>query len=195
MALHAKVRIEHEGALVAQIWGNWAHVIINTHGSWLPGEPMGFRNRNHRIHSSGDVDHPPPPSEHEGLLRYSHSRSRGAVCIPASQRRPIAVAIAEKLHALNRRVRIISVSASHAHILADVGPDDAKPLVGKVKQAASHRVRDALPGKIWSDGCHVERVHDEARYRNTVIYIAAHEDEGAAIWVPPKLRTATAPSS
>lgn len=176
-----------------ELWGNWAHIIINTHGSWLPGEPSGFRNRDHRIHSSGNVDHLPPPGEHAGLLRYSHSRARDAVFITAPARMPIAEALAEKLHELNFRVRIIAVSASHAHILADVGPDDAKPLVGKIKQAASHRVRAVLPGKVWSDGCHVERVLDEQRYRNTVDYIAAHKDEGAAIWVPSKLRRARGP--
>lgn len=107
---------------------------------------------------------------------------------------PIAVAVAEKLHALNRRVRIISVSASHAHILADVGPDDAKPLVGRVKQAASHRVRRTMPGRVWSQGCFIDRVNTESAYRNVVNYIARHEDEGAAIWVPPKLRPSSARS-
>ncbi len=167
-----------------ELWGNWAHIIINTLGSWLPGEPNGFRNRNHRIHSSGDVDHPPPPGEHEGLLRYSHSRSHDAVSIPASLRMPIA----EMLITLHCRVRIISVSASHGHILADVGPDDAKPLVGRIKQASSHRVRHTMPGHIWSQGCHIDRVRDEDGYRNVANYIAAHIDENAAIWIPPKLR-------
>lgn len=42
----------------------------------------------------------------------------------------------------------------------------------------------------------MERVLDEARYRNTVNYIAAHIDENAAIWLPPKLRRdANSPAS
>ncbi len=49
----------------------WWHNILSTHGSWLPGNPRGFRSRNHRIHSSGDYKNPPPLGEHAGLHRLS----------------------------------------------------------------------------------------------------------------------------
>jgi hypothetical protein len=45
----------------------WRHVIVNTRCSWLHGDLRGFRNRKHRIHSSGDYRNPPPPEEHRVL--------------------------------------------------------------------------------------------------------------------------------
>jgi len=40
----------------------WRHVIINTRGTWLHGDSRGFRNRKHRIHSSGAVERSMPGS-------------------------------------------------------------------------------------------------------------------------------------
>ncbi|MCC6680880.1 MAG: hypothetical protein IT445_08250 [Phycisphaeraceae bacterium] len=60
----------------------WWHLILNTHCSWLHGDPRGFRSRDHRIHSSGDYKHRPPPAEHEGLRRFHQQRSQPAIRIP-----------------------------------------------------------------------------------------------------------------
>ncbi len=40
-------------------WNDRVHVMFSTRGHWLPVDPRGFRNRDHRIHSSGDYTHPP----------------------------------------------------------------------------------------------------------------------------------------
>jgi hypothetical protein len=52
----------------------WRMITISTKRSWLPGDQRGFRNRQHRIHSSGDYKNPPPRWEHEGLRRYNEKR-------------------------------------------------------------------------------------------------------------------------
>jgi hypothetical protein len=45
---------------VATPGNKWRHVIIKTRSSWLHGDERGFRDRGHRIHSSGDYKHGPP---------------------------------------------------------------------------------------------------------------------------------------
>ena len=47
------------------------HLIWGTYGSWLPGDPRGFRTRRHREHVEGDYKHPPPPGLYEGLHAYA----------------------------------------------------------------------------------------------------------------------------
>jgi hypothetical protein len=32
-------------------WCDWYHIMCNTFGTWLPGDPKGFRTRHHREHT------------------------------------------------------------------------------------------------------------------------------------------------
>jgi hypothetical protein len=54
----------------------WWHVQIGTYCAWLPGDKRGFRNRDHRIDSTGDYRDPPPPDEHAGLREYNETGIR-----------------------------------------------------------------------------------------------------------------------
>ena len=40
--------------------GKWFHFMTSTYGSWLYGDPRGFRTRHHREHVDGDYKNPPP---------------------------------------------------------------------------------------------------------------------------------------
>ena len=42
-------------------WHGWFHIIGNTYGTWVRGDPKGFRTLHHREHIEGDYKHPPPP--------------------------------------------------------------------------------------------------------------------------------------
>lgn len=72
-------------------------VDIATYCSWLPGDVRGFRNREHRIHSSGDYKHRPPVAEHEGLRRYNEPLRSSVVVIPRALRLLVAGTIARAL--------------------------------------------------------------------------------------------------
>jgi len=87
-------------------------------------------------------------------------------------------------------VRILAVACTHAHVLVRVGIQDAKPVIGRAKQASSFAVRERMPGTIWAQGCHVVRIEDEHHYRWVVAYIERHQGEGAAIWRYPEERLA-----
>jgi hypothetical protein len=167
-------------------WQDWVHVTVSTYGTWLPGDPRGFRDHDHRVHSSGDYRHRPPEGEHVGLHRLAREAVGAEVHLPPHLRKIVAEVIAEKLAACGVAVRIAAVAKTHAHILARVGNVDAKPIIGRAEQAASHRVRDELPGTIWSQGCGVVRVESETQYRRVVAYIERHRNEGAFVWIHPQ---------
>ncbi len=75
----------------------WFHITCNTYGSWLPGDPCGFRDHDHRIHSSGNYKGPPPAGEHT-LLHQNARRSmtKAMVTIDPAWRPRVALCIVEK---------------------------------------------------------------------------------------------------
>ena len=53
-------------------WNNWYHVNGNTYGTWLPGDPRGWRERGHKKHVDGDYKSPPPAGSGDAMHRYAH---------------------------------------------------------------------------------------------------------------------------
>lgn len=162
----------------------WYHVTIGTYNSWLPGDPRGFRARDHKIHSSGHHKNPPPEGEHAGLHQHSQSISQHATVLPAELRGLIAHKLAQQLEKHGIRILIVSVGGMHAHLLAEL-PDDgtkAKRLIGITKKGASQAVNKQLPGRMWARGCGLKLVRDQSHQQNTFHYIKRHENDGAFVW-------------
>jgi hypothetical protein len=132
-------------------WDDWVAVIVSTHGTWLPGDPRGFRDHDHRIHSSGDSKRPPPSGEHAGLHRYARRHADPEVVIPPELHPPVAETFGEKLLAIGCPPRILAIGKVRGHILFSVGAADAKLIIGRAKQLASHRVRDRLPDDLGAE--------------------------------------------
>lgn len=164
----------------------WAHVIAGTLGSWLPGDPRGFRSRRHRVHSSGDYRNTPPPGEHGALHRYAMSVSSGAARIPMELRARVGRAMLGKLHDSGVPVGAIAVGSNHVHALIAIGDTDAVGPFGRAKQQASKAVSTALPGKLWARSSHVVRIKSTGQLVSTANYIAQHVREGAWVWRHPR---------
>lgn len=162
----------------------WYHIIFNTRGSWLTGDPRGFRSRNHRRHSDGDYQNPPPPGQHSGLHKVVREHSRPALSIPCELFHRIGEAVLEKCEQKGRRVLVIAVDPHHVHLLVELPGDRTavKRVVGSWKQKASHAVRDAMPGSIWSKSCDPVRIKDRAHHENVYRYIRDHRKQGAWVW-------------
>ncbi len=88
----------------------------------------------------------------------------------------------EKLEAMSIPVRVLAVAATHVHALLRVGKLDAVAIFGRAKQLASHRLRSEMPGTIWGEGSHPERIAGEEHYRQAVDYICRHRLDGAWLW-------------
>lgn len=162
----------------------WYHVTIGTHNSWLPGDPRGFRSRNHKIHSSGDHRNPPPVGEHAGLHAYSKSISGNARLLPVECREIVSRKIRKTLENHFVQTLIISVGGMHVHLLAELPSDrkEAKRLIGIGKKSASQALSQQLPGRIWARDCGLKPILDEIHHRNTFQYILRHKEEGAYVW-------------
>ena len=162
----------------------WHHIIFDTRGSWLTGDPRGFRSRNHRKHSQGDYKHPPPLGEHAGLHRVVRENSRPAISLPKTLHEKIGQIVLSQCHDQGHRVLAIAVDAHHVHLLVELPMDrkEVKQIVGSWKQKASHVVRETLPGSIWSKSCDPIRIKDRAHHERVYRYILGHRDQGAWVW-------------
>src|ERR1700709_1496076 len=95
----------------------WRHVIVNTRNTWLPGDVRGFRDRDHRKHSSGDYKNPPPIEENADLREYFAQSAGDPVFLPPKLRPLVAAAFAARLKKEHFQVLAISVGANHMHLL------------------------------------------------------------------------------
>ncbi len=186
-------------------WRNWYHAMASTYGSWLPGDPRGFRTRKHREHVEGDYKSPPPA----GLYEVRHADAgrklkRPTVLLSAAQRQLVLVEFRETLIAHDVRIIAIAVGATHLHVLAQFPPPPPKPmfiehglertsaiddpvrhLMGIAKQWSAKRlVREGHfdQGPIWGKRGKIVPIRDRQHQLNVFDYITKHAAERAAVW-------------
>jgi len=162
----------------------WFHVTWNTYGTWLYGDPRGFRTRHHREHVEGDYRNPPPPGTYDFQYRRSHSLLRRPPVVFTRKQRALAgQALWECLVSKGVEVRAVSVGGEHVHLLAWMDPLDIRQLVGQAKKHASHELRDQdLKGTVWAKRCRPNPIKDAKHLQNTARYITRHQEEGAWVW-------------
>ncbi len=162
----------------------WRHVVLGTLNSWLPGDPRGWRSRGHRKHSSGDYKRRPPEGEHDDIHRNSKRISGKPIVIPRPCRPVIGTKFIDKLAQYEQQLLCVSVGGMHVHLLVELPADlrETKRIIGQCKSAASHAVRDRLPGRVWGRDGGFDRVNDRAHQRNVYGYILKHAAEGAWVW-------------
>src|SRR5262245_7525681 len=114
----------------------WRHVVINTKNTWLHGDERGFRSRRHRVHSSGNYKHRPPPREHKGLRDYHEKRSGGEVHISIELRPIVGSVVLEYLLSISVRVIAVAVGKVHTRVIAEMGVDLGlvKRIIGQAKR-------------------------------------------------------------
>lgn len=103
-------------------WHGWFHVVGNTYGTWLYGDPRGFRTRHHRQHVEGDYRHPPPPGAYEALRLRSQramaQRGRKPVVLSWEARVEACRAFVAALRFHHVEVIDLAITARHYHLLA-----------------------------------------------------------------------------
>lgn len=168
----------------------WWHTQFSTYCAWLPGDERGFRNRDHRIDSSGDYKDPPPPEEHEGLRRYHRNRHPQPVRIPRELRLTVATRIAESLLAQGHRVLVVAVGERHAHAVTKLPIDerDYNKALGKAKCDSSRSIRKFLPGRVWARSDQHKMPRDRAYQLNAFRYVRNKQGPTAAVWCFDGLR-------
>lgn len=184
-------------------WNDWYHCIVSTYGSWLPGDPRGFRTRKHREHVEGDYKSPPPKGIYEQRHRDARDQmKRDTVRLDMKARSVVLqeALISAKKHKLE--LLVVSVSAMHCHLLAKFPMDLRKPtlderglrtssiddpvrhIVGQFKQWSSKRlIREGLvEAGVWAKRGKIVPIEDRSHQVNVFNYIKKHKEEGAAVW-------------
>jgi REP element-mobilizing transposase RayT len=156
----------------------WRHIVFCTHNSWLPGDPRGFRNKKHRIHSSGDYKNPPPAGEHAGLFQHAKKISGEPVVIPKELQERMGRAMLAELQKQDCTVLAIAVAANHVHILVEMPKEPTKyrAIVGRCKTAACYAGRTEMPGRIWGRNATYKPIKDQQHQRNTYRYVLNQKD-------------------
>ena len=172
---------------MGQAWNDWYHVVVHVYGSWLRGDPRGWRELHHREHVDGDYKNPPARGSFERLHERSLSlMKREPVAIEKELREVVVAAVVEKLGRDGVEVLAAAMDAKHMHILARFRDHKPKIWVGRAKKHASHFLRQeglrADEGGLWARRSGVDAIRDRGHQLNTFRYILAHGEKGAAVW-------------
>lgn len=100
----------------------------STYGTWLRGDPRGWRAYHHREHVDGDYKNPPPAGTYDRLFAQSkRSMKRDEVLLDWNQRVVACREMGKTL--LYHKVELIdlSVGAAHFHLLARFTPLGQSP--------------------------------------------------------------------
>jgi len=168
----------------------WWLVTWRTYGSWLPGDPRGFRTWRRREYV------PPPRDEAESgepiydpsayKERYEEARERltaPAVCLTLADRQKVCSALVAEID----RVRIVpatlAVAESHIHFVAQFGDLRIRPVVGRLKAAATLAIKQQGPtdAPVWAAGCHMKSLYGEDDFVAAFRYVQQHGCEGAVV--------------
>ena len=169
-------------------WNNWYHVMCHTYGTWLPGDPKGFRTRHHREHVEGDYKNPPPRGKYDQLWKRSKElMKRDPVYLTVPQRQRAVEEFAKSFAKWRVLVAILSIDRIHFHGIIQVLTYNPRHFVGLAKKECSAYMKlDGLtaPGGLWAVRCKCLPIADDSHLTSARDYIHDHIDLGAAIYQP-----------
>lgn len=164
----------------------------NTYGTWLPGDPRGFRTYHGKHSIPHDYKHRPPDGFYDTLYQRSKNlMARPAVILRAlEQRRRVLDEVVASLLRRDIPVAVAAVDRIHLHVLAQFSDHNPRHWIGVAKREASHYCKHAglVPvGGIWSVNCECKPVAGEAHFNRTRRYIPDHARRGAEAYIgaPP----------
>jgi hypothetical protein len=162
----------------------WYHIILTTYGSWLSGDPRGFRTRHHRTHVEGDYKNPPPKGAFADWEQFSRrSLKQDAVRLPQELREVMGRALIEKFERQGAFVLAIAVAGQHIHIQVKLPTGQANRFVGSAKRHGWFVLRDhGWKKKLWGKGRKVVTIRDRDHQVRVFYYILDHAKEGAWVW-------------
>ncbi len=164
-------------------------VTWTTYGSWLPGDPRGFRTFRGK-------EYVPPPERYakdgepvydanQYAQRYAKAKEQvpDEVRLTPAEQKLVCDAVVAQLEELRIPTHIIAVGPIHIHLIARFGTHLIRPTVGRLKSFATRALPN--PGcrkRVWTKNCHMQSLNDDAALANATKYVGDHLDEGAIIW-------------
>lgn len=168
-------------------WNDWYHVTGSTYGTWLRGDPRGWRTRHHREHVEGDYKHPPRLEDYENLLAQSKTLMIPKDAVRLSPEASVIAcdvfARAFQFHRID--VVAIAVHAVHYHVLARFRDHNPRKWMGIAKSRSARALSESghcAEGGVWAVRCRPWPINDRAHQAATARYILRHASQGAATW-------------
>jgi hypothetical protein len=178
--------------------------MCNTYGTWLRGDPRGWRERHHREHVEGDYRNPPESGTFENILRRSKRlMKREPVRLDSKLCEIALLGLVECLMGDEIIVLTACLDATHLHVLAQFKDQKPRLRLGWAKLAATKRVKEHLNAHgdavgaelvlktgegIWGKRSECVPIRDRGHRLNTLNYILDHRGKGAAVWMNPRIR-------
>ncbi len=171
-------------------WRNWYHCTVGTYGTWLPGDPRGWRERNHHEHVEGDYKKPPKPSKFNAA-RFQHSKDVmrfEPYLIASADREPIGQLLIEAFSKRNIPLLALAVCETNFHALIQCADGQPKKTLGRAKRHVTFGFSPIIDPaentrlKMWETEGGAKPIADEAHARNTFQYILDHVNEGGWVW-------------
>jgi hypothetical protein len=186
-------------------WHNFYLCVGGTYGTWLRGDPRGFRSYQHRMHVEGDYKNPPPPGVFTPIFEYSlktlkyppaklTQTQRQILCQSMIQRllddlcEPITLAIHENHFHLLARFKSMQMDQRHQHnnsIIHDGRDPAPRYYLGRARQAGTHALtqHDLKPqGPIWGKRPSCKPIQSRDHQLKVARYIKEHVKQSAAVW-------------
>ncbi len=162
--------------------------MCQTYGTWLPGDPKGFRTQHHREHIDGDYRSPPPAGR--DAERWAHAKRimrREPVYLTLPQRQRAGDEIVRSFAKRHIELKVISIDCVHLHALSPHPDRNPRHHMGIAKRECSHYMKQdnlAPAGGLWGVRCECVPIKDAKHFDNVDRYILDHESKGAAVWSP-----------
>jgi len=189
-------------------WNDWYHCTLHTYGTWLRGDPRGWRARHHREHVDGDYKHPPPKGMYDELHTQSKRlMKRDPVRLDADDLcRFVLQSMLDRLREFNIPAPVASFDGIHAHVLAQCPKHNPRTVIGIAKQCATVQLKTHIqsvlkahgsavglesiltlkPGEgLWAKRCHARPIAGVRHYDKSFGYISDHALRGAIVLPPP----------
>ena len=162
----------------------WFHATVTTYGAWLPGDPRGFRTRDHREHIEGDYKAPPTVDYSRRQSRSQALMAQPAVTLAASHRLLVTDTFLRTLDYYGLDAACIATAGRHVHVLCKLPGRTGRRVVAGMKRETTNRLKaHGHHGKVWANRSRIEPIRDCRHWSNTMGYIIRHEMRGGALWV------------
>jgi len=187
-------------------WNNWYHAVGSTYGTWLRGDPRGFRTFQHRQHVQGDYRNPPPPGIYAPIFEKSKTELRyPPVQLNTRQRHIACRAMIEKLREDAVEIIALAIMSNHLHLLARFPPMSAdqqqryaksilqdgrdpapRHFLGRARKHASFelsKLKLKPPSPVWGARPKIDPTRDRQHQVNITAYIRNHLNQGGAVYL------------
>lgn len=169
---------------------NWWLISWTTYATWLPGDKRGYctwRGKKYvappkRYAKPGDPTYRAP--EHLAVNKLAKSISDPPVYFTRDQMRIAIDAIAQEIAEIPLVPAILSVGDWHVHWLCYFGPLKIRPIVSRVKAAATRELNASgfQAKRPWTKGCNIKSKSTRRACRNSYKYVRDHRDQGCLIY-------------